>query len=278
MLSSELETLIRRALDEDIGNGDITTACTVAPTAAGGGRIVAKEPLVLAGAEVARQVFWAIDNDLETVLPLEDGSRAMDGDLILTVSGNLAAILMAERTALNFLQRLSGIATLTRAFVDKVTGTPVRILDTRKTTPGHRFLEKAAVRAGGGYNHRFGLYDGVLIKDNHIAAAGSIAKAVQAARACKLHTLKVQVEVETLEQLDEASAAGTDSVLLDNMDLAAMAESVKRAGGKILLEASGGITLENVKEVAATGVDFISVGALTHSARAVDMSMEIEPD
>ncbi len=277
MLSSELETLIRRALDEDIGSGDITTACTVSPTAVGGGRIVAKEPLVLAGIEVARQVFWAVDNDLEIILPLEDGSRAMDGDLILEVGGNLTAILMAERTALNFLQRLSGIATLTRAFVDKVAGTAVRILDTRKTTPGHRLLEKGAVRAGGGYNHRFGLYDGVLIKDNHIAAAGSIGKAVQAARACKLHTLKVQVEVETLEQLDEAIAAGTDSVLLDNMDLVDMAESVRRAGGKVLLEASGGITLENVKEVAATGVDFISVGGLTHSARAVDMSMEIEP-
>ena len=277
MLSDEVETLISRALAEDIGSGDITTACTVSPGAEGRGRIVAREPLVLAGSTVARQVFLTVEPSLDVTLPLQDGNQAMVGEALLRVTGNLAAMLTAERTALNFLQRLSGIATITRAFVDKVAGTPARILDTRKTTPGYRLLEKAAVRAGGGYNHRFGLYDGVLIKDNHIAAAGSIQQALKAARTCKPKSLRVEVEVETLDQLAEAIAAGADTIMLDNMDLATMAEAVRRTGGKVPLEASGGITLDNVREVAATGVDLISVGALTHSARAVDMSMEIEP-
>ena len=277
MLSAELEILIRTALEEDIGSGDITTSCTVSPGAQGEGRIVAKEPLVLAGIDVARQVFWAVNRELKVHIPLKDGSRANEGDTLLEVTGDLAAILAAERTALNFLQRLSGIATLTNAFVDKVKGTRARILDTRKTTPGYRLLEKAAVRVGGGYNHRFGLYDGVLIKDNHIVAAGSIRKALQAALDSSSHTFRVEVEVETLEQLDEAIAAGAHVVMLDNMDLHTMAAAVRRTKGKIPLEASGGITLENVGEIAATGVDLISVGALTHSARAVDMSMEIQP-
>ena len=276
MYTNQLETLIRSALEEDIGSGDITTSCTVPPGAIGKGSIFAKEPLVLAGIFVAKRVFLTVRSDLDLSLLLEDGNRAMPGERLLEVTGDLAAILMAERTALNFLQRLSGIATLTRAFVDEVATTSGRILDTRKTTPGWRFLEKAAVRAGGGYNHRFGLYDGILIKDNHIVAAGGIGQAVMAVRACKSGGVKVQVEVETLDQLAEAIAAGSDAVLLDNMDIESMSEAVQRVGGKILLEASGGITLENVREVAATGVDLISAGALTHSARAVDMSMEIE--
>jgi nicotinate-nucleotide pyrophosphorylase (carboxylating) len=276
-LSAELETLIRTALEEDLGSGDITTSCTVAPGASGKGCIVAKEPLVLAGIDIARQVFLTVDSGLEVTFSQSDGSRAMEGDTLLEMVGDLAAMLMAERTALNFLQRLSGIATLTRAFVDEVVGTSVRILDTRKTTPGYRFLEKAAVRTGGGYNHRFGLYDGILIKDNHIAAAGSIQQAVGAAKASNRHSLRVEVEVETLDQLAEAIAAGADAIMLDNMDLETMAEAVRLTSGKVALEASGGVTLENVREVAATGVDLISVGALTHSARAVDMSMEIEP-
>ncbi len=276
MFTNQLETLIRSALDEDIGSGDITTSCTVPPGAIGKGSIVAKEPLVLAGIDVAKRVFLKVRNDLDLNLLLEDGDRAMPGERLLEVTGDLAAILMAERTVLNFLQRLSGIATLTRAFVDEVATTSVRILDTRKTTPGWRLLEKAAVKAGGGYNHRFGLYDGILIKDNHIVAAGGIGQAVMAVRACESSSLKVQVEVETLDQLAEAVAAGSDAVLLDNMDIGSISEAVQRAGGKVLLEASGGITLENVREVAATGVDLISAGALTHSARAVDMSMEIE--
>ncbi len=277
MLSADLEILIRTALEEDIGSGDITTSCTVPPGAQAKGRIVAKEPLVLAGIDVARQVFWAVNKELKVHIPLKDGSRANEGDTLLEVAGDLAAILTAERTALNFLQRLSGVATLTSAFVDKVKGTRARILDTRKTTPGYRLLEKAAVRVGGGYNHRFGLYDGVLIKDNHILAAGSIQNALQAALDSSSHTFKVEVEVETLDQLDEAIAAGAHVVMLDNMDVQTMVRAVQRTKGKIPLEASGGITLENVGEIAATGVDLISVGALTHSARAVDMSMEIEP-
>ena len=277
MLSDELETLISKALAEDIGNGDITTSCTVAPGTSGKGCIIAKEPLVLAGIDIARQVFLTVDSGLEITLSQSDGSRAMEGDKLLEIAGDLAAMLMAERTALNFLQRLSGIATLTRAFVDEVVGTSVHILDTRKTTPGYRSLEKAAVRAGGGYNHRFGLYDGILIKDNHIAAAGSIQQAVEAAKASMRHSLRVEVEVETLDQLAEAIAAGADAIMLDNMDLETMAEAVRLTSGKVILEASGGVTLDNVRDVAGTGVDLISVGALTHSARAVDMSMEIEP-
>ena len=272
-----METLISQALAEDIGGGDITTSCTVAPGALGKGCIIAKEPLVVAGMDIARHVFLKVDSGLAITFSQSDGSRAMEGDKLLEIRGDLAAMLMAERTALNFLQRLSGIATLTRAFVDKVVETSARILDTRKTTPGYRLFEKAAVRAGGGYNHRFGLYDGILIKDNHIAAAGSIQQAVEAAKASTRHSLRVQVEVETLDQLAEAIAAGADAVMLDNMDLKTMAEAVRLTSGKVVLEASGGVTLENVREVAATGVDLISVGALTHSARAVDMSMEIEP-
>lgn len=272
-----METLISQALAEDIGNGDITTSCTVAPGALGKGCIIAKEPLVLAGVDIARQVFLKVDSGLAITFSQSDGSQAMEGDKLLEIGGDLAAMLMAERTALNFLQRLSGIATLTRAFVDEVVGTSARILDTRKTTPGYRLFEKAAVRAGGGYNHRFGLYDGILIKDNHIAAAGSIQQAVGAAKASNRHSLRVQVEVETLDQLAEAIAAGADAIMLDNMDLKTMAEAVRLTSGKVILEASGGVTLDNVREVAATGVDLISVGALTHSARAVDMSMQIEP-
>lgn len=276
MFRPDLEFLIHRALAEDIGSGDVTTSCTVPPGTVGKACIVAKEPLVLAGVFVASHVFRTVDSDIQVAFPLQDGTRALPGGSLLEISGDLAAILMAERTSLNFLQRLSGIATLTRAFVDRVTGTSVRILDTRKTTPGFRVLEKAAVRAGGGYNHRFGLYDGVLIKDNHIAAAGGVRQAVMAVRAGQSHHLKIEIEVETLDQLAEAIDAGTDAALLDNMDLHTMAEAVSLAGGRVLLEASGGITLDNVKEVAATGVDLISVGALTHSAPAVDMSMEIK--
>jgi nicotinate-nucleotide pyrophosphorylase (carboxylating) len=276
MLFPELAALVRRALREDIGSGDITTSCTVPARATGRGRIVAKESFILAGIEVGKQTFRTVNRELNFFQWLEDGSRTTEGDCLLEVVGDMAAILMAERTALNFLQRLSGIATITRSFVDKVAGTQAQILDTRKTTPGHRFLEKGAVRAGGGRNHRFGLYDGILIKDNHIAAAGSIRKAVKAARQNSPHMLKVEVEVESLNQLMEAVAAGADIAMLDNMDLVMMAEAVKRTEGKIPLEASGGITLDNVRDVAATGVDFISVGALTHSARAVDMSLEIE--
>jgi nicotinate-nucleotide pyrophosphorylase (carboxylating) len=226
---------------------------------------------------VARLVFYLVDGCLEVAVGLPDGCRAHAGDILMAVSGSLTAMLTAERTAVNFLQRLSGIATLTRAFVERIAGTASRIVDTRKTTPGWRVLEKAAVRAGGGFNHRFGLYDGILIKDNHITAVGGVRQAVMEVRRKAPHTLRIEVEVETLEQLDEAIAAGADAVLLDNMGPTMMAEAVGRAGGRLLLEASGGVNLDNVREIAGTGVDLISVGALTHSARAVDISMEVEP-
>ena len=274
MLSDEIETLISRALAEDIGSGDITTSCTVSPNAEGRGRIVAREPLVLAGSTVARQIFLTVEPSLDIILPLQDGNQAMVGEALLRVTGSLAAMLTAERTALNFLQRLSGIATLTRAFVDKVAGTSARILDTRKTTPGYRLLEKAAVRAGGGYNHRFGLYDGVLIKDNHIEAAGGITVAVERARAASPH-LPLEVEVKDLDELREALELGVDRIMLDNMSLDDTRSAVEIASGRVELEASGNVTLERVAVIAATGVDYISVGALTHSAPALDLSLEI---
>jgi nicotinate-nucleotide pyrophosphorylase (carboxylating) len=277
MIDFQVETLIRHALSEDIGSGDVTTQAMIPEEATGSARIFAKEPLVVAGTRVAERVFLLVDPSLKVGIPQQDGRHARPGDIVLEVWGGVAAMLMAERTAVNFLQRLSGIASLTRAFVERVAGTSARIVDTRKTTPGWRRLEKAAVRAGGGYNHRFGLYDGVLIKDNHIAAVGGVGPAVAAIRRKIPHTLKIEVEVETLDQLDEAIAVGADAVLLDNMAPAVMAEAVRRAGGRLILEASGGISLENVREVAETGVDLISVGALTHSARAVDISMEIDP-
>jgi len=277
MIDFQIETLIRHALAEDIGSGDVTTQAVIPEETRGSARIIAKEPLVVAGTQVAQRVFLLVDPSLRVELHRQDGSHTRPGEVILEVSGGVSTMLMAERTALNFLQRLSGIATLTRAFVDRVAGTSARIVDTRKTTPGWRRLEKAAVRAGGGCNHRFGLYDGVLIKDNHIAAVGGVGPAMAAIRWKIPHTLKIEVEVETLDQLAEAIAVGADTVLLDNMAPAVMAEAVRRAGGRLTLEASGGISLDNVKEVAETGVDLISVGALTHSARAVDISMEIEP-
>ena len=277
MIDFQVEALIRYALAEDIGSGDVTTQAVIPEETRGSARIIAKEPLVVAGTQVAQRVFLLVDPSLRVELHRQDGSHTRPGEVILEVSGGVSTMLMAERTALNFLQRLSGIATLTRAFVDRVAGTSARIVDTRKTTPGWRRLEKAAVRAGGGCNHRFGLYDGVLIKDNHIAAVGGVGPAMAAIRWKIPHTLKIEVEVETLDQLAEAIAVGADTVLLDNMAPAVMAEAVRRAGGRLTLEASGGISLDNVKEVAETGVDLISVGALTHSARAVDISMEIEP-
>jgi nicotinate-nucleotide pyrophosphorylase (carboxylating) len=277
MIDVQVETLIRHALAEDIGSGDVTTQAVIPVEAKGRARIIAKEPFIVAGCEVARLVFYLVDGCLEVAVGLPDGCRAQTGDILMEVSGSLTAMLMAERTAVNFFQRLSGIATLTRAFVERIAGTASRIVDTRKTTPGWRVLEKAAVRAGGGFNHRFGLYDGILIKDNHIAAVGGVRQAVMEVRRKVPHTLRIEVEVETLEQLDEAIAAGADAVLLDNMEPTMMAEAVGRAGGRLLLEASGGVNLDNVREIAGTGVDLISVGALTHSARAVDISMEVEP-
>jgi nicotinate-nucleotide pyrophosphorylase (carboxylating) len=279
-IDTTLETLVRLALEEDVGSGDATTAATVPEGAQGSAMVVAKEDLVLAGLAAAGAVLRACDPELEVQLLGPDGRRVRPGEPVLRASGKLAAILTGERTALNFLGHLSGVATLTRSFVDAVQGTGARILDTRKTTPGWRRLEKEAVRAGGGYNHRMGLYDFVLVKDNHIAAAGGITAAVTRVRESQARSLPVEVEVTSLAELEEALALGVERILLDNMSAERMAEAVRRAHelgeGRPQLEASGNVTLENVRVVAETGVDWISVGALTHSARSADLSMRVE--
>jgi nicotinate-nucleotide pyrophosphorylase (carboxylating) len=270
-----IRRLIRRALEEDIGPGDVTTRAILRGGETGRARATAKAELVVAGIDVFGEVFLALDPDLAFEPRFCDGDRAVNGDLLAEVSGNLASILTAERVALNFFQRMSGIASLTRRYVDQVAGMQAKILDTRKTAPGLRVLDKYAVRAGGGVNHRFALYDGVLIKDNHIAAAGGIGPAVLRVRESVSHLLKIEVEVKTLAELAEALKAGADSVMLDNMGIGEMAEAVRRVGGKIPVEASGNMTLERVRDVAAAGVDWISVGALTHSAPAADISLAV---
>ena len=274
-LPAHVERLLELALEEDLFLGDATSDATIDAAAEGEGRFLAKDRLVLAGTDVAARVFERLGATCRFDRP--DGAGADEGEWIGTARGPLRALLAAERTALNFLQRLSGVATLTRRCVDALSagGARTRLLDTRKTTPGWRRLEKDAVRAGGGTNHRFALGDGVLIKDNHVAACGGVATAVRRARERASAMLKIEVEVVDLAGLDEAIAAGADIVLLDNMDDAAMAEAVRRAAGRVLLEASGNMTLERLPRVAATGVDFVSMGALTHSARAVDVSFEV---
>lgn len=282
MQTSDNPDLIAAALAEDVGPADWTTLWTVPETVSGTARIVAKAAGVIAGTDVAAEVFRRVDSSLEIEVLAEDGREVASGELVMRVRGSARSLLTAERVALNFLQRLSGVATLTRAYVRAVEGTGARILDTRKTTPGARALEKAAVRAGGGENHRFGLHDMVLIKENHIAAAGGIPAAVEAVRGRNAAGLAVEVEVTSLDELDEALAAGVDRVLLDNMAPATMREAVERArargGGAPELEASGGITLETVRHVAETGVDFVSVGALTHSVPALDLSLLLDAD
>lgn len=271
-----LDRLIEQALLEDIHTGDITTQAVVPGKRPASARLIAKEDLVLAGLFVAERVFRRLDSDVVFNSSLAEGARATAGDLLATMEGDAADLLMGERVALNLLQRLSGIATLTSRYVEAVKGTRARIVDTRKTTPGLRELEKYAVRVGGGINHRTGLYDGVLIKENHIAAAGGIATAISRARAYIPHTLKIEIETETLGQVDEALAAGADIIMLDNMSLADMSSAVATIAGRALVEASGGVNLETVAAIAATGVDIISVGALTHSARAMDISMLLD--
>ncbi len=272
--------LIRTALAEDVGSGDWTTIWTIPAAAEGAARIVAKEPMTVAGLEVTQQVFHEVDPDLSVKLHSVDGSTAQPEQALVQIRGRLRSILTAERVALNFLGRLSGIATLTRAFVDAVEGTGARIIDTRKTTPGWRHLEKEAVRAGGGANHRMGLWDMVLIKDNHIAAAGGIGPALRAVRDQNRAGLPVEVEVSTLQELEEALAAPPDRVLLDNMTLDALRAAVARTTAlddeRPRLEASGNVNLGTVKDIAATGVDLISVGALTHSAPSADVSLRVD--
>ena len=274
-LVAGLDRLIDMALREDLGPGDITTESVVPETLWARAEFIAKEEGVVAGLPVAGRVFKRLDPETEFRAEVAEGSAVKAGAVLAVVAGRARTILTGERVALNFVRHLSGIATRTRRLVAAVEGLRAVVLDTRKTTPGLRALEKYAVRAGGGRNHRFGLFDGILIKDNHIRAAGGIREAVARARARAPHTLKVEVEVQSLDEVEEAVAAGADIIMLDNMPVAAMREAVRRIGGRALVEASGGITEENVREVAATGVDFISAGALTHSARALDISLEI---
>jgi nicotinate-nucleotide pyrophosphorylase (carboxylating) len=271
-----LDRIIENALAEDIHTGDITTLAVMREKREARARLTAKEPMVLAGIEAAARVFHLLDPRIIFTPLFSDGDTLETGDNIAEMTGDAAALLQGERVALNILQRMCGVATLTARYVAAVKGTKARVVDTRKTMPGFRILDKYAVRVGGGINHRTGLYDGVLIKENHITAAGGIGVAVSRARAWIPHTMKIEVETETLAEVAEALAAGADIIMLDNMNTATMAEAVAMIAGRALVEASGGVNLETIREIAATGVDIISVGALTHSARAMDISMLLE--
>ena len=273
----EVERILKSALAEDVGSGDVTSLSTVPPGRTISGRYIAKEDGVLCGLEVVARAFALLDASIAFTALAADGDRVRKGDVIATVSGDARAILAGERVGLNLLQHMSGVATQTARVVAAVAGTGAKIVDTRKTTPGLRVLDKYAVRMGGGGNHRFNLADGVLIKDNHIVAAGGIAAAVAAARARAPHSLKIEVEVETLEQLREALEAGADIIMLDNMPTEKMREAVRAVGGRALTEASGNMgdkTDAELRAVAETGVDLISIGALTHSVRALDVSLK----
>jgi nicotinate-nucleotide pyrophosphorylase (carboxylating) len=270
-----LEKEVAAALEEDLGLGDLTTDAIVSHDLEATGEFLAKEEMVLAGWPVVIEVFRSVSPSIICRTNFPEGARISQGTVFGTVSGPAAGLLKGERVALNFLQQLSGVATATRRFVEAAEGTGVAILDTRKTTPGLRFLEKYAVRMGGGKNHRLGLYDGVLIKENHIAMAGSIGEAVRRARSGTDHLKKIEVEVTNFTELDQALEAGCEVILLDNMTVEQVRQAVERVGKKIFLEVSGGINLENVRRYAETGVDFISVGALTHSVKAVDISLEL---
>ncbi len=271
------------ALEEDVADGDITAAHFISKTALGCGELVSREPIVVAGTEVAAAVFAAVDPGLDVEVLASDGTKVRAGEVILRARGAIRSIVTAERTALNFLQRLSGIATATKAYVDAVAGLPVKILDTRKTTPGWRAIEKAAVVAGGGCNHRMGLYDQVMVKDNHLLAerdAEALPKAIASVRAARPGVV-VEIEADTLAQVETfLGIEGVDVILLDNMNCETMRRAVEMAvemaAGRVALEASGGVTLERVRAIAETGVDAISVGAITHSARAVEISLELK--
>ena len=272
-----LDRLIDLALDEDLGAaGDITTQALQLGTQPGRGELWAKEPMVVAGLDAFARVFRRVDPELAVAAQARDGDEVVQPRAIAIVSGRLASLLAGERLALNLVQRTSGIATATRRAVQALAGSPVKLLDTRKTPPGMRQLAKAAVRAGGGANHRFGLFDGILIKDNHIAAVGgSVGEALRRARANAPRLVKIEVEVTSLEQLEEAVAAGAHICLLDNMSDERIRDAVRLARGRVALEVSGGVTLERLPLIAALGVDYVSMGALTHSAPAVDLSFEV---
>lgn len=269
-----VKNIIRLALEEDIGSNDITTDLLIHESMKSKALIIAKGSFIVAGVPFAMEVFNTLDSETEFKVFFNDASKVRKGDIIAEIYGNTRTLLSCERVSLNILQRLSGIATLTNSFVQKVKGFDVKIVGTRKTTPCLRFMERYAVMAGGGSNHRFGLYDGILIKDNHIEATGSIKDAIKVAKNAH-HLSKIEVEIENLNDLKEALKAGADVVMLDNMPVGDMKEAVRIAKGKAIIEASGNINMENVKAVAETGVDLISVGALTHSAPASDISMKI---
>jgi len=266
--------IIRRALEEDIGSGDITTLTLIPEGVISRGRFIAKDTFILAGLPFAREVFRMLDPSVQWSSFFTDGDRVNRGDSIAEVQGETRVILSGERVSLNILQRLSGIATLTAAYAEKIRGLKARIVDTRKTAPGLRTMDKYAVKVGGGHNHRFGLFDGILIKNNHITAVGNVTEAIRRAKNAH-HLAKIEIEVGDLITLAEAIEAGADIVMLDNMSVSDIEEAVRMVRGRIMLEASGGINLANVREVAATGVDLISVGALTHSAPAVDISLHL---
>ena len=272
-----IQDAVRRALDEDLGRaGDITTQATIPASSIAHTVIAARETGVIAGLPLAEAAFHMIAQGVRFTPRLGDGTLVHKGDIIAEIEGSARAILSAERVALNFLGRLSGIASLTRRYVEEVSDTEARIVCTRKTTPGLRAFEKYAVRCGGGSNHRYGLDDAMLIKDNHIAVAGSVKQALQAAKAAAGHLVKIEIEVDTLEQLHAVLAEGADVVLLDNMDIKTLKQAVALVEGAMLTEASGGVTLETVSAIAATGVDMISVGALTHSPRVLDLGLDIK--
>jgi len=273
---SGVASLVDLALSEDVGTGDMTTDALVDPEAMGLALIKAKEPLVVAGLAVAETVFSLLDPEAEFVPGCEDGDSLAPGAVLAEVTARMRALLTGERTALNFLQRLSGVATQARRFSSRAGNLGIRVTDTRKTTPGWRALEKYAVRVGGAANHRMGLFDGILIKDNHIVAAGGIAAAVEMARQNLHHLARVEVEAATLDHVAEALSAGADVIMLDNMDDETVAEAVQRIAGKALVEVSGNVTEERIPTLALLGVDIVSVGALTHSARAVDISMRVK--
>jgi len=276
VINHTIKKLIGEALVEDLGPGDVTTEATIPVESTSTAVILAKQQLVLAGMDVAREVFRVLDPAVQFTPLARDGATLHGGSELAHISGNTRSLLAGERVALNLLQHLSGIASLTANYVEKIRGTKAQVLDTRKTLPGLRALEKYAVRMGGGKNHRFGLYDGVLIKDNHIKACGGIRKAVEHARTTAHHLLKIEVETKTLDEVAEALATGADIIMLDNMPVELMREAVKLIAGRALVEASGNVTLDTIGPIAGTGVDFISSGSLTHSAPAADISMKIK--
>lgn len=270
-----LRKLIREALEEDIGSGDVTTLAVLTGDETGTAEASAKEDIIVAGIDIFREVFLLTDKEIQFFPERKDGQSINKSGVIAHISGKLASILSAERVALNIFQRMCGIATLTKKYVDRISGTKAKILDTRKTMPGLREFDKYAVKIGGGYNHRMGLYGGVLIKDNHISAAGGISNAVARALNNIPPALKIEVEVKNVTEVEEALSAGVDIIMLDNMTPDDMKQAVSLINGKALIEASGGVTLSNVRDYAETGVDFISIGAITHSAPAADISLNI---